>query len=99
MAHFHRREEHESAPARLFREPVNLDPFEEDEDSDLPLTEEEEHRRARVRHFRFLASLGDFFGVILGAMVILLLIALLISLIHWVRNDMSQSFTLLQHLW
>ena len=43
-----------------------------------------------------LAVVGDFFSVIAGTVVILLLTALLISLITWVQADISQTFVLLQ---
>ena len=87
MAYFHRREDPGKTPVRLFHQPVDL--YAVDDEEELPITEDEENRRSRINHYRFLASMGDFFGVILGAVVILVLIALLISLVHWVRNDMS----------
>lgn len=64
------------------------------EDDDF-LTDEEKAALRRSR-WRVLASLGDFAGVIVGTAVILILIALLISLVHWVRSDITQSFTLWQ---
>ena len=63
-------------------------------DDDL-LTEEEQAALRRSR-WRVLASLGDFAGVIAGTAVILILIALIITLVHWVRSDITQSFTLWQ---
>ena len=100
MPYFHRKDETQQEPARLFHLPVDLYAADEDEEeADLSPTEAEEDERARTRHFRFLASMGDFFGVILGAALILVLIALLISLVYWVKDDLEQSFTILQHLW
>ena len=64
------------------------------EDEDL-LTDEEKASLRRSR-WRVLASLGDFAGVIAGTAMILILIALIISLVHWVRSDITQSFTLWQ---
>ena len=64
------------------------------EDEDL-LTDEEKAVLRRDR-WRVLANLSDFFGVILGTVVILVLIALIITLVHWVRSDITQSFTLWQ---
>ena len=64
------------------------------EDEDL-LTDEEKASLRRSR-WRVLASLGDFIGVLAGTAVILILIALIISLVHWVRSDITQSFTLWQ---
>ncbi len=57
---------------------------------------EEERREARQMRWKLLAGIGDFLGVLAGAVVILLLVALLISLITWVQGDISQSFTLWQ---
>ncbi|MCH5287577.1 MAG: hypothetical protein J1E43_09150 [Christensenellaceae bacterium] len=64
------------------------------EDEDL-LTDEEKAALRRER-WRVLANLGDFIGVIAGTAVILVLIALIITLLHWVRSDITQSFTLWQ---
>lgn len=68
---------------------------EELEDSDVMLTDEElaEMRRS---DWKLLATLADFGGVILGTAAILVLIALLVSLMNWLINDISQTFTLLQ---
>ena len=41
-------------------------------------------------------GLADFAGVILGTGAILVLLTLLISLVNWLVNDLSQSFLLLQ---
>ena len=54
---------------------------------------EEERRRDKWRVF---SGLADFIGVIVGAVTVLLLIALLVSLMNWVQADISQSFTLWQ---
>ena len=64
------------------------------EDEDL-LTEEEQAALRRDR-WHVLANLGDFIGTIAGTAVILVLIALIITLVHWVRSDITQSFTLWQ---
>ena len=64
------------------------------EDDDL-LTDEEKAALRRNR-WHVLANLGDFIGVILGTAAILILIALILSLVHWVRSDITQSFTLWQ---
>ena len=64
------------------------------EDEDL-LTDEEKAALRRDR-WRVLANLSDFIGVIAGTAVILVLIALILTLVHWVRSDITQSFTLWQ---
>lgn len=62
-------------------------------DDYLDEIEQQEEKQAR---WRTLAGVGDFFAVIAGAAVILVLVALLVSLITWVQADISQSFTLWQ---
>lgn len=65
-----------------------------------PLSEElltdEERAELRRSHWQLLAGLADFACVILGTAAILLLVTLLISLLNWLINDLSQSFILLQ---
>ncbi len=68
----------------------DLDPL----DDEL-LTEEEQAELKRSR-WQLLAGLMDFAGVILGTAVILVLVTLLVSLVNWLVNDLSQSFILLQ---
>lgn len=58
--------------------------------------DEQERREVRQSRWKLLAGAGDVLAVLAGAVVILLLVALLISLITWVQADMSQSFTLWQ---
>ena len=53
-------------------------------------------RKLRRRgRFQLLAGLTDFMLVIVGVAAILVLIALIVSLITWLRSDLDQSFTLL----
>lgn len=68
----------------------DLDPLAED------LLTEEEQQELRRSRWQLLAGLVDFAGVVAGTAVILVLITLLVSLINWLINDMSQSFILLQ---
>lgn len=75
--------------------------FDDDfDDLDDPLDEElltdEEMAELRRSHWQLLSGLADFAGIILGTAVILILVTLLVSLINWLVNDMSQSFILLQ---
>lgn len=57
--------------------------------------EDEEQRRldSRIR-WRMLAGISNFFGVIAGTVVILILIALLLSLGSWLLRDMHNTFAL-----
>ncbi len=67
-----------------------LDPL-----ADELLTEEEQAELKRS-HWQLVAGLMDFVGVIAGTAAILILVTLLVSLLNWLINDMSQSFILLQ---
>lgn len=67
----------------------------EDELADELLTQEEQEELRRS-NWRLMAGLADFGAVILGTAVILVLITLLVSLMNWLINDISQTFTLLQ---
>ena len=63
--------------------------------SDELLTEEERAEFKRS-HWQLIAGLADFAGVILGTAAILIIVTLLVSLLNWLINDLSQSFILLQ---
>ncbi len=68
----------------------SLDPL------DAELLTEEEQAELRRSRWQLLAGLADFAGVILGTAAILVLVTLLVSLLNWLVNDLSQSFILLQ---
>ncbi len=51
--------------------------------------EEEEERRDR---WRLTTGLMEFFAVVLGIAVTLMLVALIVSLLSWVRQDASDIF-------
>lgn len=73
-----------------------MEDWDAEELPDEALLTEEEQAELRRSNWRLLASLADFGGIILGTAAILILVALLISLINWLINDVSQTFTLLQ---
>lgn len=57
--------------------------------------ENEELRRLNSRsRWRVFAGISDFFGVIAGTVVILILIALLLSLGSWLLRDVNNMFAL-----
>lgn len=60
------------------------------------LLTDEEREELRQSHWRLMAGLGDFAGVIVGVGVILLMVMLLISLLNWLAADIVQTFTLWQ---
>lgn len=68
----------------------DYEPYEDD------YLDEQERREVQQMRWKMLAGAGDVLAVLAGAVVILVLIALLISLLTWVQADMSQSFTLWQ---
>ena len=68
------------------------DPYPEE---DEPLTEEEK-QEIRMDRFRMVSGAGNLFAVITGAVVILLLLALLFNMIGFVLNDADRNFTLFQ---
>ena len=65
------------------------------EEEQEPLTEEEQEEK-RSKRFRLAFGAGNLTAVITGSVVILVLLALLLSMINFVINDVNRSFTLLQ---
>lgn len=107
MAYFQQKDKApEETPERRFYQPVeDDDPYDELGDElpgDIPaefpdaLTYEEELAEQRKDRFRLAAGLFDLLAVVAGAVVILVLVAVLVSLINWVHADIIQSFTLWQ---
>ena len=47
-------------------------------------------------HFRVAAGVMNFLGVVLGVVSILVLVALLISLINWLNQDILSTFSILR---
>jgi len=57
---------------------------------------DEERQELHRSSWKLLAGLADFAGIILGTAAILVIIALLMSLINWLSEDIGQTFTLWQ---
>ena len=53
-------------------------------------------RQERQDHFRVAAGLMNFLGVVLGVVCIFLLLALLFSLLSWLSQDISSTFSILR---
>ena len=70
-----------------------------DDYDEPPVPEEDPQEAAARRKERFFLFNGmfDFVAVILGAVVILMLLAFLFSLFNWVSTDISQTFSLWQN--
>lgn len=61
------------------------------------LHSKEEKQLRRNERIRVAAGMMDFIGVIAGAVVCLLLIALLVSLINFLESDFQQTMALMLH--
>lgn len=51
----------------------------------------------RQNRFRFAAGIANYFGIFLGIACILLCIALIISLLNWLYQDILSNFAILIH--
>lgn len=59
------------------------------------ITKEERAERTKSR-VRLAMGAGNLFSVIVGAVLILVLLMMIFSIVHFVINDMSRSFSLFQ---
>ncbi|MDO5435519.1 MAG: hypothetical protein Q4G19_04040 [Clostridia bacterium] len=64
--------------------------FDEEEEQ---FTEEEEEELRHDR-YRLVSGLGNLAAIVIGCVIILIMIALLFSLLSWLQNDVSHTFTL-----
>lgn len=102
MSYFAEHKKPEETHQQAFYQPVPTaaeaaeEEYLEDYDGYVPQTYEEEQAMARQDRWRVAANIADFFAVLAGIVTILMLVAVLISLVNWVAEDMTQSFTLLQ---
>ncbi len=90
-----RDEEAEYGKAREYIESDYDDGFDDPEEPEEDLSEEEQNE-IRKKRFRLMSGAGNLTAVITGTVVILVLLALLMSMISFVLNDMERNFTLLQ---
>lgn len=56
---------------------------------------QEEQFQERRDHMRFVAGMSDFVGVVLGIVAILVMVLLMLSLINWLRRDISSTFSVM----
>ncbi len=56
----------------------------------------EERRKERRLRLEALGGVMDFFGLVVCAIALVLLIALLLHLLGWVRSDIGMSFSALR---
>ena len=72
-----------------------FDELTEEVDDNAYLTEEELDER-KQNHVKLAYGAGNLFGVIAGAVLILVLLTLIFSMVYFVINDMGRSFSLFQ---
>ena len=72
-----------------------FDELTEEADDNAYLTEEELDER-KQNHVKLAYGAGNLFGVIAGAVLILVLLTLIFSMVYFVINDMGRSFSLFQ---
>ena len=94
MAYFKSNEPYPEEPYEAEEQEEYDDGFDEltdDEDSEISDDERQEIRKSR---FRVALGAGNLVAVIGGALLILLLLTMIFSMIYFVINDMSRSFSL-----
>ena len=64
-----------------------------EESSELTDEEKEERKQSRIR---LAFGAGNLFGVVAGAIIILVMLTLIFSIIHFMVNDLGRSFSLFQ---
>jgi hypothetical protein len=72
------------------------DGFDELTEEEEPELSEEERAELRRSRFRLAAGAANLVAVIGGAVLILVLLALLFNMINFVSNDMTRNFSLFQ---
>ncbi len=72
------------------------DGFDELEEEEIPEITEDEIREKRMNRIRMAIGAGNLFGIIAGTVLILILLGLIFSIIHFVMNDMARNFSLFQ---
>ena len=53
-------------------------------------------RQEKLDHFRVASKMMEFMGVVLGVVCIFVLLALLFSLLSWLRQDVASTFSILK---
>ena len=98
MAYFRK---NEPAPAEEYmtdEEPEYDDGFDEltEEGEEIPELSAEERRERNRSHVRLAMGAGNLMGVIVGTVLILVLLTLIFSIVHFVITDIRRSFSLFQ---
>ena len=66
------------------------------ESEEQPELSEEEKEDRKQNRIRFVFGAGNLFGVVAGAVVILVVLTLIFSIIHFMVTDLGRSFSLFQ---
>ena len=99
MAYFRSNEDYREEPYTEEQEPeAEYDDGFDGQDDEEPLPDLSPEEKTLRTHNRFMLAMGagNLFGVIAGTVLILLLLTLIISMIHFVITDMGRSFSLFQ---
>ena len=72
------------------------DGFDDLQETEIPEISPEEKAERNKSRVRLALGAGNLFGVITGAVLILLLLTMIFSIVHFVISDMSRSFSLFQ---
>ena len=98
MAYFKSNEEFQQDEYTEEQEELYDDGFDElnEEPYDVPEMTEAEIEERKQNQARLAYGAGNLLGVIAGAVLILVLLALIFSMIYFVINDMGRSFSLFQ---
>ena len=66
------------------------------DEEEVPELTEDERKERRNSRIRLAIGAGNLFGIIAGTVLILVLLTLIFSIIHFVINDMGRNFSLFQ---
>ena len=99
MAYFKSNEPYteDSYPSDEETEDTYDDGFDElTENEDIPELSEEEKEEKKQNRIRLFFGAGNLLGVVAGAVLILILLTLIFSIVHFMINDIGRSFSLFQ---
>ena len=94
MAYFKSNEPYPEEPYETEEQEEYDDGFDELTDEEESEISDDERQEIRKSRFRVALGAGNLVAVIGGALLILLLVTLIFSMIYFVINDMSRSFSL-----
>ena len=98
MAYFQKNESYQKNDFSSEEEQEEYDDgFDElNETQEEPEITEEERTQRKQSRVRLAFDAGNLFGVISGAVLILVLLTLIFSIVHFMINDIGRSFSLFQ---